>query len=565
MTFDQTLHTTIHSPRGRLGAELRSAVALFVLFCVGCAWPAAAQQSSDLVLAPTNHPPLPSDPVAVLAGARSVDSIGPSAKARGAERSSRRGQARGRLATSRRRCRSSRSPPFAQGPLGHYARVLPGLAELRLGRPADARQTFQALRGEHPAGYLVEAAALREAECDEALGDQSAAIEVYERLSNTKTTAPDEVLMRLGRAAQRRGRSRQGGRGVLARVVYEFPFSDLVGARAAASSRALPVPPIAAGIAPVSRWSWDAPNGCSARKRYAQARPVFEALRGAARGDDRELVQLRLGECDYFLKRARNARDEVQAVHRQGVASGRSAVLLRGRHARSRRPPTNTSASSAASSTEFPTQSWAEEALNNLATYYILQSDDESAEKTFREMYEKFPDRPLRRTRRVEDRLVGLQERQLRRDGARVRIGGGAISALGLSPAVAVLVGARARSAARPPLAEARYALVATDYLQHLLRPPRASSVSTPRGRRSPTRRANGSAVQNQARGTPNRRRCRPTSTWSARCSASSSYDQALDELHYAQKVWGDSSAIQATIGWIFNRARRSARRRSTR
>jgi soluble lytic murein transglycosylase len=30
-------------------------------------------------------------------------------------------------------------------------------------------------------------------------------------------------------------------------------------------------------------------------------------------------------------------------------------------------------------------------------------------------------------------------------------------------------------------------------------------------------------------------------------------YDQALDELHYAQRVWSDSSAIQATIGWIFN------------
>src|SRR5262249_16792096 len=28
-------------------------------------------------------------------------------------------------------------------------------------------------------------------------------------------------------------------------------------------------------------------------------------------------------------------------------------------------------------------------------------------------------------------------------------------------------------------------------------------------------------------------------------------YDQALDELHYAQKVWGDSSVIQATIAWI--------------
>ena len=28
-------------------------------------------------------------------------------------------------------------------------------------------------------------------------------------------------------------------------------------------------------------------------------------------------------------------------------------------------------------------------------------------------------------------------------------------------------------------------------------------------------------------------------------------YDQALDELRYAQRVWGDSPAIQATIAWI--------------
>src|SRR5262245_60281422 len=30
-------------------------------------------------------------------------------------------------------------------------------------------------------------------------------------------------------------------------------------------------------------------------------------------------------------------------------------------------------------------------------------------------------------------------------------------------------------------------------------------------------------------------------------------FDQAVDELHYAQKLWGDSSVIQATLGWIFN------------
>src|SRR5262249_45722897 len=30
-------------------------------------------------------------------------------------------------------------------------------------------------------------------------------------------------------------------------------------------------------------------------------------------------------------------------------------------------------------------------------------------------------------------------------------------------------------------------------------------------------------------------------------------YDQAIDELRYAQKAWGDSPAIQATLGWIYN------------
>ena len=29
-------------------------------------------------------------------------------------------------------------------------------------------------------------------------------------------------------------------------------------------------------------------------------------------------------------------------------------------------------------------------------------------------------------------------------------------------------------------------------------------------------------------------------------------YDQAIDELHYAQKVWGDSSAAEATLAWTY-------------
>ena len=101
-------------------------------------------------------------------------------------------------------------------------------------------------------------------------------------------------------------------------------------------------------------------------------------------------MQLRIAECDYFLKRARNARDGVKPFLDKGARQGEAlffyAVATRElggqeEYLRVVRRIVE----------EFPTQSWAEEALNNLATHYILQSDDDGAEQTFREMYEKFP------------------------------------------------------------------------------------------------------------------------------------------------------------------------------
>src|SRR5437867_1341623 len=132
-----------------------------------------------------------------------------------------------------------------RGPLGDYALYYQAFAEMRLGRPADARRTFQRLQAKPPVGYLVEGAALREAECDEALGDQAAALEVYERLAKSKTTAPDEVLLRLGRAARAVGSPEKAVDAFL-RIVYEFPFGDLAPI-ASSELDTLPAPPIAAG------------------------------------------------------------------------------------------------------------------------------------------------------------------------------------------------------------------------------------------------------------------------------------------------------------------------------
>src|SRR5262249_34416567 len=110
-------------------------------------------------------------------------------------------------------------------------------------------------------------------------------------------------------------------------------------------------------------------------------------------------------------------------------------------------------------------QSWAEEALNNLATHYILQNDDEQADRTFRELYEKYP------TGHYAERAawkVGWHAYRSERYADAVRAFESAAEHFPRSdyrPAW-LYWWARPQDALRePPLADARYGLVAADYL----------------------------------------------------------------------------------------------------
>ncbi len=445
-------------------------------------------------------------------------------------------------------------PSLQQGPLGDYAIFYTGLAELRLGQTAEAKRTFQALEARELVGYLVEATAVKEAECVEALGDQAGAAAIYEHLSTTRTTSPDDMLMRLGRTAKASGDSEKASR-AFARVYYEFPLSDL-SSLASAELDALPnVQPIAPGNA---RYTLELGRAerLFASKRYAQARTAFEGLRGGAEGGERELVHLRIGECDYFLKRPRNARDEVRPfidhASRKAEALFFYAVSVRelgdhGEYLKRVRQLVD----------EFPAQTWAEEALNNLATHYILQSEDERADETLRELYEKFP--------------IGRYAER-----AAWKIGWGAYRNGRLADTTRIFDTAAAdfpRSDYRPmwlywsarahdtlgekELAEARYTLAATDYLnsyygrlavKHLDHAPEGRVIVEPAAAATPGPAAAGDGTESNpiAPLPPNARVIRALLGLEL-------YDQAIDELHYAQNAWGDSSAIRATLGWIFH------------
>ena len=129
-----------------------------------------------------------------------------------------------------------------------------------------------------PAGYISEAAALREAECDETLGDQAAALAVYERLAATKTLAPDDILMKLGKAALTAGDAAKA-QAAFERVYYEFPLSDLTDDAAVR----LPDAPASAGTIRFNQELARAERLFGARQ-YVAARASYERLLSGADG-----------------------------------------------------------------------------------------------------------------------------------------------------------------------------------------------------------------------------------------------------------------------------------------
>ena len=100
-------------------------------------------------------------------------------------------------------------------------------------------------------------------------------------------------------------------------------------------------------------------------RRYAEARTAFQEIQRQASGDDRELADLRVAECDFHLKRYDAARDGVRPYLERASRKAEarffhlSALRELGQH-------DEYVAQTRALVADFPGDSWAEEALNNL-------------------------------------------------------------------------------------------------------------------------------------------------------------------------------------------------------
>jgi soluble lytic murein transglycosylase len=433
-------------------------------------------------------------------------------------------------------------PALASGELAGYAAYYRGMSQLKLARLPEARETLQALRGRKARGYLPVAAALGEGEAAEAAGDQRAAVSIYEELAADKFAVNDDILSRLGRAALAAG-DRSKAASAFVRVYYEYALSD---AAIAASTQLEALQDV------VVRRGVQADLGRAAMlfgaRRYSDAREAYTALQGNVSGEDREVTELRIAESDYFLKRYKPALVALEPWLNRGARKAEArffylgALRELGRH-------DEYIAQTRSLVADFPDSSWSEEALNNLGTHYILMNDDQAAAGVFGELFAQFP------TGTRGERAAWKAGWWFYKNGEHqetVRVFEAAAKAYPRSdyrPSFLYWSGRAHAQMGSAPQAEARLRLVHSDYgnsyygrlaLLHLPKSVRTAAAADVVSASAPPQAA---AAERP-----------PTTRTIQQLLLAGLYDDAIAELRYAQRAWGNSPVLDATLAWSYNR-----------
>ena len=437
-----------------------------------------------------------------------------------------------------------RPSPLATTPLAGYAAYLTGLAQLELERFEEAQRTFSALRTSRPAGFLAEAATLQLAEISTTLRDYPAAVALYDEVLALKPAAPDDVLLRLARAASSAG-DRARALETYQAIYYDWPTSE------AADAARIEMPisalgPVSAGTPRFARELARAERLFTER-RYQEAREAFEGIAGAASGDDAEVVPLRMAESDYFLRRYARVRDDLapflDRASRRAEATFFYLMTTQRVGARDQYI-----ALTRALVDEFPTSSWAEEALNNLASFHVVSDEDAQADVVFREIIERFP--TGRYTARAMWKVGWAAYRQKQHAEAADVFERAAVAFPRSDYRPSYLYwAAKAREQLGDAAgADAGFALACTDYsnsyygrLAAKILASRGVKVTLPASRTRPA-------------GEPAGQPGPATADLIRWLIFLEMYDEALDEVQYAERAWGTSTTLAATRAWLLNR-----------
>ena len=477
-------------------------VALAVLACTD------GESMRGQGLAPTAHPAVPEDPSQYWLVPASA--VRPAARPAGGD---------------------AEVPGYSE-----YGRALDLQAQDRLEQADAVLSAVHARGGE---GYLPQAVALALADVALARGDAERAKALLADLSGTTTLlAPEDVFLRLGNAAEQAG-DVPAALAAYRTVYYDHPLSTQAADAQAGIERLETPASIAAdrfarGLARAER--------LFAARRWAQARAGFEPLaRAATAADDRELIALRLAEADYYLDRHRAAREALRPFL-EGSAREAEARFFFLTATRALGDHAAYVALARQLVDDFPTSSWAEETLNNLASHYIIEDEDAAADRVFRELAERFP--TGRYAERAAWRIGWWAYKQDRwAEAARTfEAAAAAFPRADMRPAW-LYWSARARDRAGDrATATDRYRLAVADYQNSYYgRLASTHLADRPDPPAPPSRRTAPAAASPAV----------PTAPLIGRLIAAGMHAEALKEVQYAQQAWGDAPRLQATSAWL--------------
>ncbi len=336
---------------------------------------------APVALVATDHLPLPKDVsqywfVPARGGAKPPDDAS-SSLARGVKAIVDGEYATGLALVSRR--------DLVQTPLGDYAKYYQAVALQGLSRLPEADTLLTALVARAPNGALADTARLKLAEVLLAREDAARAEQFLRGIVGDGKGASEDAWMLLGQAEEALNH-RDHAIEAYRKVYYGFPLSGRV-ADAKTGLDRLKIPVGVAGAPLADELS--RAERLFAGRRWAEARVAFEPLVELVPAADRELVSLHLAESDFHLGRHRAARDRLKE-HLDGPqeAEARYYYLSAVRGLGDRAAYVSLSR---ALVKDYPDSPWAAETLDDLASYYIIDDEDDDADRVFRELLDRFP------------------------------------------------------------------------------------------------------------------------------------------------------------------------------